>query len=647
MEKLLILSDLYQQCYSGEELSEELRNRLKPYSIQERKFIVSQKRHGCAPLFEACRNGNLNSVVYLVAECGADIEQRGLYFWDGGLQCMVTPIWCAASEGYLDVVKYLIKVGADIQAIYENNGSSVLRNACINGHLEVVAVLLRHGANISQPNFFGVTALMVSVCYPDLCRLLLVHGADINARDLCGRTALHYAIWDGQLTTTRLLLANGANPFLISLVNGTDALGTAAQFRGLEIFECLIAHEHYPPARIACGYELLGASYLYCFGNHNLFYYLRKRTVDHLFDLSSQDTRTALQCWRQAARVRVAAGLTKEIDNINIVDNPEHELAGLAEFRDERDLEKMADSLESLRNQALLIIQRILGRNHIWMSALTERGRMYEEAGRANECVGLYLPVLRLRMQRDTLLATHTYALLGELTRIFYLHAVKSDHISFDYIYQLLFILAEHLPACQKLVGIRPVHEKQESNFNFIFIYLSRLIFALNASASTCLQRKMARNLVSYILRLPLRTTAKGNSLLHIAVYMEAQPVTRCDHIEVVSDLLHCRANVDALNHDGHSPLMMLQVNYTHRDISRYTKVMQLLLNARAHVDHVTSNGKRVSDYFDFETVWEETGINLNSFINLKCLAARIIRQYGISYVGMVPKHLEPFIKMH
>lgn len=44
-----------------------------------RKEIVSRLREGCAPLFVACKRGNLEIVEFLIHVCGADIEQRGLF----------------------------------------------------------------------------------------------------------------------------------------------------------------------------------------------------------------------------------------------------------------------------------------------------------------------------------------------------------------------------------------------------------------------------------------------------------------------------------------------------------------------------------------------------------------------------------------
>lgn len=63
----------------GSKLSYYLRNRLEKFSPQARREIVNRVKAGCAPLFIACKRGQLEIVEYLVHICDADIEQTGQY----------------------------------------------------------------------------------------------------------------------------------------------------------------------------------------------------------------------------------------------------------------------------------------------------------------------------------------------------------------------------------------------------------------------------------------------------------------------------------------------------------------------------------------------------------------------------------------
>lgn len=61
---------------------------------EERRSVVCRTQEGCAPLFVACKRGNVEIVEYLVHVCDADIEQRGVYeVRDDRSVHTVTPLW--------------------------------------------------------------------------------------------------------------------------------------------------------------------------------------------------------------------------------------------------------------------------------------------------------------------------------------------------------------------------------------------------------------------------------------------------------------------------------------------------------------------------------------------------------------------------
>lgn len=74
--------ELIEECKClppGAKLSYTLRNRLDRFDPMVRREIVNRVKVGCAPLFIACKRGQLEIVEYLVTQCYADIEQKGLY----------------------------------------------------------------------------------------------------------------------------------------------------------------------------------------------------------------------------------------------------------------------------------------------------------------------------------------------------------------------------------------------------------------------------------------------------------------------------------------------------------------------------------------------------------------------------------------
>ena len=171
-----IFNDLIDECrhnYPGARLSFQLRSRLERLSPDSRKELVSRVRDGCAPLFIACMRGHAEMVEYLIKSGGADVEQRGIYeVPDDRSVHFVTPLWCAAVSGRLNVIKCLVENGADVNAA-SDSGSTPVRSACFMTHMEIVKYLVEHGADILKPNFNGGTCLINSVQSAPLCQFLL------------------------------------------------------------------------------------------------------------------------------------------------------------------------------------------------------------------------------------------------------------------------------------------------------------------------------------------------------------------------------------------------------------------------------------------------------------------------------------------
>ena len=184
-----------------------LRRRLERVGdIQARSALVSRIYEGCSPLFIACKKGNVEVVEYLLSVCGADVEQKGEYeVPDDRSVHNATPLWCAAVAGKVKVLEVLVKHGADVNAV-SNTGSTPARSACYMTHLDIVKLLVANHADIQKPNYNGETCLINSVQSEELCEFLLRNGAEVNAQDIQHKTALHYAIQELRLETTKLLL---------------------------------------------------------------------------------------------------------------------------------------------------------------------------------------------------------------------------------------------------------------------------------------------------------------------------------------------------------------------------------------------------------------------------------------------------------
>jgi ankyrin repeat protein len=119
---------------------------------------------------------------YLVTTCNANLEQKNLFEVEEEKTFhFATPLWAAAVVNHLSVVKLLVRLGANINAV-SDSGSTAVRSACFMSNIEVVKFLINAGADFSRSNFNGGTCLINSVQSIELCKFLLSKGVDVNAR---------------------------------------------------------------------------------------------------------------------------------------------------------------------------------------------------------------------------------------------------------------------------------------------------------------------------------------------------------------------------------------------------------------------------------------------------------------------------------
>ena len=138
-------------------------------------------------LIYAAEYGNLYMVAHLL-ENGANINAQKTW-------CLTTALIEASYNGHIETVKLLLDNGADV-TISDKFGRTALARS--NHYPDIVQLLLDKGAHKSRINTqdnYGNTALINAVqCNNlDLVALLLNHGADIDTKNNFGNTALALA----------------------------------------------------------------------------------------------------------------------------------------------------------------------------------------------------------------------------------------------------------------------------------------------------------------------------------------------------------------------------------------------------------------------------------------------------------------------
>gem|GEM_PF-1021333 len=156
-------------------------------------------------------------LVKLLLDRGADVKVEG-----GDEYTTCNALTLAAINGHLEILKMLLHIGRNVNYA-DSQGGTILMAACEGGDYDTVQFLLDNGANVKARNRYGTTALMWAARYgrKEIVKLLLEKGADVNAEaevedqplappDRSG-TALMFATGEGHIEIVRLLLDMGAD----------------------------------------------------------------------------------------------------------------------------------------------------------------------------------------------------------------------------------------------------------------------------------------------------------------------------------------------------------------------------------------------------------------------------------------------------
>jgi ankyrin repeat protein len=148
--------------------------------------IHHKDRFGRTSLYEAAENGTLQQVEFLIRK-GADIN--AVSSWG-------TPLNVAVKTGRKDIVEALISSGADV-----NLGAASctpLYSAAVKGDKAMVELLLAHGAEVN------VGLVEENLHQREIARILM------RTKGRGGKTPLHLAVEHGKVGKVERLLRNGA-----------------------------------------------------------------------------------------------------------------------------------------------------------------------------------------------------------------------------------------------------------------------------------------------------------------------------------------------------------------------------------------------------------------------------------------------------
>ena len=169
-------------------------------------YVVSKEQANSSLLFHAAEEGNLSEVQRLLELDNSEIDLN-ITDEDGR-----TPLYFAAQNGHIEVVKALLEKSANVDA-RRNTGSTPLFIAAQNGHIEVVKILLENKANVDASRKDSATPLCIAAHqgHTEVVKVLLQKGANVDARRNTGETPLYFAAQKGHIAVVTALLEKSAN----------------------------------------------------------------------------------------------------------------------------------------------------------------------------------------------------------------------------------------------------------------------------------------------------------------------------------------------------------------------------------------------------------------------------------------------------
>jgi len=161
-----------------------------------------------------------SNLFYIYKKSNLDIKQFiSICFEIYGLKYKIdenenTLLHLVCDYGNINLVKKIMKYSLSLSFVDVKNKQykTAFNLALENNYFDILKVLLKYGANIDSTMQFGETSLHRSVSYNDTFQtyFLLKNDANINSLDYENCTPLHWACYNNCYNVVNILLKNGA-----------------------------------------------------------------------------------------------------------------------------------------------------------------------------------------------------------------------------------------------------------------------------------------------------------------------------------------------------------------------------------------------------------------------------------------------------
>ena len=207
--------------------------------------VNARGSEGRGVLHHAAEDNQVGVIEFLAREAGVEVDWKG----DGG----ITPLHIAAAKGHLPAVDALVAAGADTSLRTSTDyycgyyspcryDCSALDFTAHAGHMDILKALVRHGADVNAcSSRRSLTALHHATAGNklDAMRFLLDEGADANAGG--GWKPIHSAVENKSAEAVQVLAQHGADLCAIGSEEGLSPLASAAGTLDFGLVNALLA----------------------------------------------------------------------------------------------------------------------------------------------------------------------------------------------------------------------------------------------------------------------------------------------------------------------------------------------------------------------------------------------------------------------
>ena len=612
---------------------------------------VNKVKH--TPLMIAAKRGHLNALTLLIKHGAHDVDLQdsdgytalhyAVYSSDISceiLSCLigigadvnartnngVTPLMIAAEEGHINAVTSLVKCGANVH-LHDKDGQRALHHAMQSPQAsicEVLSCLIKNGADVNAHTFHNETPLMLASRdgHVNVVTFLIKHGADVDLQDKDGDTALHYAASSSLPEIVETLLNLGASHMCNH--QGLTPLHQACISANIAVVEYLIQRPEITREQRVDALELLGAS---------------RATQYKEFSLLSFFVAEGLMYIKRGMEERFVD------PSQPVLKQPKEPAYGnRKESQTPEELAQIEGDTEAILMESLLIKERILGTNH---SELLRSIRFVCSSCNLTDpssLIALYSHAVDIA-QKSNLSARDDFQ---EISHLLHKICSGSNHLKEKDLLELLR---------QIVIEYEKQHTKRKRNDNKQYcqelvledLFDCSLELVLMISKFEFCDKRNASSLTMLLRKLFMQDprNRSGNTLLREFIKRCTDDVDDSSPcLPVVNLLLNEGFNVNVVNNEGNSPLHIAVTLEPRNDkIYLLTEILWLLFYGGAHHDFVNNDGKTPMDMA--KTDEARMILSERRKLELKCISARVVKRFGIPYLGVVPKILENYIGRH